>query len=163
VGQVRDRVRKIVRFRGLRIPHDHLDDLEQEIVTQVWQAVNRPSFDASGGLWGFVELVTVRRCIDWLRARKPEGPVSETMVDDRSGPLKQTLRRERSELMSTVLETLGSPCRELISLRMEEGASYQELSRRLGKSEGALRVQMYRCVRRAQEVLEELAEGEQER
>ena len=162
VRQVRERIRKIIRFKGLRIPHDQLDDLEQEIVTQVWQAVNRSQFDPSGGFWGFVELVTARRCIDWLRARRSDTNLSETLRDGRSGPLKQTLSQERSRLVVSALESLGSPCRELIAQRVSEGVTYRELSESLGKSEGALRVQMYRCVQKAREALRALEEREHE-
>jgi len=163
VRQVRERVRKIIGFKHLRIPDDQLDDLEQEIVTQIWQAVNQRSFEPSRGFWGFVELVTTRRCIDWLRTRRPRAPLSETIRDEGPGPLRKTLRQERSRLVSSVLESLGPPCRALISLRLEEGLSYRELSRRLGKSEGALRVQMYRCVQRAGALLQSLADREPER
>ena len=70
VDHVRARVRKILAFKRLRIPDQDRDDLEQEIMTEVWQAVNRPEFDFTAGFWGFVEIVTSRRCIDWLRSRK---------------------------------------------------------------------------------------------
>lgn len=153
VQQVRRRVRKILGFKGLRVPDDQRDDLEQEVVTQVWQAVNRPRFDPDGGFWGFVELVTSRRCIDWLRSRKPSSPLNESLEDRGPGPLGRTLSQERTKLALSVLESLDPSCRELISLRVGEGLSYRELATRLGKSEGALRVQMFRCVQRSRELL----------
>lgn len=161
--EVKGRVRRIVRFKNLGIPEDHLDDLEQEIVTQIWQAVNRPRFDLEGGFWGFVELVTVRRCIDWMRrARRLAEPLSEALEDFRDGPLGKTLGQERTRIAARALESLDSGCRELIRLRLAGGWSYQELSDRTGRSEGALRVQMYRCIRRAREALESLAGSEME-
>ena len=41
VGKVRERVRRILAFRRLKIPKQDRDDLEQEIMTEVWQAVNQ--------------------------------------------------------------------------------------------------------------------------
>jgi RNA polymerase sigma factor (sigma-70 family) len=140
-----------------------VDDLEQEIVTQIWQAVNRPRFDAEAGFWGFVELVTARRCIDWLRARRSVVPLSDALLDLRDDPLEMTLGDERTRIASGALEYLDSGCRELIHLRLKTGWSYQELSSRLGKSEGALRVQMHRCIQKAREAFERLAESEIER
>jgi RNA polymerase sigma-70 factor, ECF subfamily len=156
---VRDRVRRILRFRGLWIPEDELADLEQEVMTQVWRAVNRTGFDPEAGIWGFVEVVTARRCIDWLRSRRASEPLEETWPDTRRDPLRSTLGRESRRLAAETLAALDEPCRELISLRIQQDLGFAEIARRLGRSEGALRVQMYRCVRSARRALELLAGG----
>ena len=46
----------------------------------------------------------------------------------------------------------------MIELHLRSGLTYGEMAERLGKSEGALRVQMHRCVRRAQQLLRERLE-----
>jgi RNA polymerase sigma factor (sigma-70 family) len=153
---VRERVRRILGFRRLGIPSHELADLEQEVMTQVWRAVNRPGFDPGAGIWGFVEIVTSRRCIDWLRSRRPVLPLDETMRDRARDPLGSALGLESRRLASEALASLDSSCRELISFRIGEGMSFKELSARLGRSEQALRVQMYRCVRAARKSLERL-------
>ena len=84
---LRRRVRKIIGFRGYRMPTEDRKDLEQEVMTQIWQAVNRRGFEAERGLWGFVEVVTARRCIDWLRSRRREVPLDENFVAAADGPL----------------------------------------------------------------------------
>lgn len=161
VQLVRDRVQKIIRFRGLGVPPQQADDLEQEIVTQVWQAVNRPSFEPTSGFWGFVEVVTARRCIDWLRSRRDSVvPLSDAMHDLRVGPLGRTLKQERSELAAAVVQSLGPGCRQLLSFRFDKGLSYHEIAERTGKSEGALRVKVYRCIQQAQKLLRTRIEEE---
>lgn len=160
VAEVRERIGRIVRFRGYRIPKDEQKEIEQEIVVQVWQAVNRSSFDPQAGFWGFVEVVTVRRCIDWLRRRRPESTLEADFsgpTDGRPGPLGTTLDHERTQLAYAALAQLGKPCRDLIYLHVGMGRSYKEIGTLLDKSEGALRVQMYRCVREARRIVEQLA------
>jgi RNA polymerase sigma-70 factor (ECF subfamily) len=149
-------VSRILAHGGLRIPLQERDDLEQEVMTEVWQAVNRSQFDFSGGFWGFVEVVTARRCIDWLRGRQSPIPFPEDLESSETGPLGRALVQERAELVSEVLARLGPPCRELLSLRMRESLSYGEIAQIVGKPEGALRVQVYRCVRRARKILERM-------
>lgn len=156
VLQVRERVCRILAYRGLGIPKAERDDVEQEIMMQVWQAVNRPDFDASAGFWGFVEVVSARRCIDWVRGHRVELPLRPTLRDRRKGPFQRTLDGERVRLIAAAVAELDPPCRELISLHLDQGRSYRQLSRILGKSEGTLRVQMYRCIRSARRSLKKL-------
>jgi RNA polymerase sigma factor (sigma-70 family) len=156
VGQVRARVQRILAFRGLSIPQEERGDLEQEIMTQVWQAVNRTGFDATAGFWGFVEVVASRRCIDWFRTRREILPLQPDLHAPDPDPLQETLKNERLALAANSLAALDPTCRKLISLHLEEKKSYRELAQILGKSEGALRVQMYRCVQSARKILRKL-------
>ena len=157
VRQVRFRVAQILRGRRLHIPPQERDDLEQQIVTEVWQGVNRSSFDVSIGFWGFVEVVSSRRCIDWLRSRRQAGdPLDAEIRDRRADPLQRSLREERSRRAAQILASLEPSCRDLIVMRFREDLSYRRIAERLGKDEGAVRVQMYRCIRRARREVEEL-------
>lgn len=151
--EVRARVSRILQYRSLSIPEADREDLEQEIVTEVWQAVNRTGFDVSAGFWGFVEVVSSRRCIDWLRARRQGSPLSEELRFAGAGPLSGVLEKERARLASVVLAELDPSCRDLITLRLRDGLSYAEVARVSNRSEGALRVQLYRCIRAARTIL----------
>ena len=124
-------------------------------MTQVWQAVNRTGFDPTLGLWKFVEVVTARRAIDWLRARRQETELPEE-IEAPGGPEGDAMARERAQLAYGALAQLGKPCRDLIYLRIGMNRSYRELAQLLGRSEGALRVQMHRCVERARGILAEM-------
>ena len=159
VRHVRERVRRILAYKRLRIPGHDRDDLEQEIMTEVWQAVNRSGFDFTAGFWGFVEIVTSRRCIDWLRSRKDRAPLAENLRFRGRNPLQQTLDNERADLAEKILAALDPTCRKLILLRLREGLSYSKIAQELGKTQGALRVQMYRCIRTAQRMLKDLQVG----
>jgi RNA polymerase sigma factor (sigma-70 family) len=156
--QLEDRVRRILGLRKLGIPAHELDDLGQEVMTQVWRAVNRPGFDPTGGIWGFVEVVTARRCIDWLRARRAQVPLHDSLPDA-SDPVGTVLTLESRRLVAQALAALDEPCRELISLRIGGALSFREISEKLGRSEEALRVQMYRCVRAARGAFQRATAG----
>lgn len=154
VHMVRERVRKILGFQRLRIPASEREDLEQEVMTELWQAVNRSSFDFTAGFWGFVEIVTSRRCIDWLRKRKDQVPVVEGLRDERENPFDKVQRSERAAIAARIIQAMDSNCREILVMRFQKGMGYGEISERLGKSEGAMRVQMHRCVKRAREMFQ---------
>jgi RNA polymerase sigma-70 factor (ECF subfamily) len=155
-GEVRRRVRTILRFRGYGIPAEDRLDLEQTIVMQTWQAVEQDSFEPAR-LWQFVNVVTSRRCIDWLRTRAPRAEeLSESLPAQGVDPARNAVEEERLALARAALATLSESCQQLIELRIAQEKSYKEISGILGKSEGALRVQMTRCIQRASEALERL-------
>ena len=153
VHAVQERVRRIVAYRGYRISPEDRRDVEQDVMSQIWQAVQRPGFDLDRGLWGFAEVVASRRCIDWLRTNSRLVPLDPVAADPRANPLENALTEERSRLALSVLARLKEPCRELIRLHAALNKSYREIGEMLGKSEAALRVQMYRCIKRAREIL----------
>lgn len=159
VTRVRDRVGRILAFRGYRIPAEERRDLQQEVMAQIWRAANRAGFDPARGFLGFVEVVTARRCIDWLRTRRQDSELQPDHRDERPDPFAVTLAGERARLAAAVLARLREPCRELIALHIVEHKPYSEVARILGRSEGALRVQMYRCIREARRILDELMDA----
>lgn len=158
VQSVRQRVRKILFFKRYGMTDEELRDLEQEIMTQLWQAVNRSGFDPSRGFWGFVEVVTARRCIDWLRSPRRETALDglAEIAEVRPGPVATALDRERLRLAERALAQLEPSCRELLHAHFIERRSYRELAERTGKTEGALRVQLHRCVRATKNLVEHL-------
>lgn len=156
IREVLQRVRRILAFRGYGIPEDDRQDLEQVVMTQIWDAVSRPGFDQAG-FWGFVEVVVSRRCIDWLRRRKNETRLEgcDNFADPSLGPLGHLLQREKIELAQETLTRLPKPCRRLIELVAGQEKTYREAASILGSSEGALRVQMFRCILEARKLLAE--------
>ena len=153
VETVRARVCRILAFRGYGIPREDRKDLEQEVMVQLWRSVGRESFQTGAGFWGFVEVVSTRRCIDWLRTGKEMTPLPATIAEERPGPLSGMLARERRELAYSALAQLGKPCRDLIYLHAGLRMPYRKIARILGKSEGALRVQMHRCLQQSRRIL----------
>lgn len=153
VERVRARVRRIVRFQGYGVPPEDRHDIEQEVMSQLWQSASRDRFDVSAGFWGLVGTVTVRRCIDWLRTRRSNVELVATLEETSPGPLGKLLKRERRELADEAFSELGKPCRDLINLHAGLQLPYRKIAGILGKSEGALRVQMSRCLQQARQIV----------
>lgn len=154
VEEVHERVERIIAFKHYRIPAQVREELRQEALIQIWQGVNRAGFDAGLGFWGFVQTVAARRCIDWMRRQRPAASDQlQELADPASGPLQKAVNREQKGLLWTAIEDLPEACRELIRLRIERAGTYAEISSQLGRSEQALRAQMYRCVTRLKEAL----------
>jgi RNA polymerase sigma-70 factor (ECF subfamily) len=154
VRVVRERVRRVVSYRGFGLSPADRQDLEQEAMAHLWQAAMRPDFDPAGGFWRFIDVVASRRCIDWRRKLRSDEEFDSQTADTGKGPLQKALGRERIELARAALSELGEPCAELIYLRVTLDRSFDEIAALLGKTSGALRVQFFRCIRRAQEKLE---------
>lgn len=160
VREVRKRITRIVSYRGLGVPAADRRDLEQEIMIQVWQAANRPEFDVAAGFWGFVEVVASRRCIDWLRSRREWSSIEvDELRSPERGPFDAAVTRDRRALAADILSRLDDECRQLISLRLGEGLAYARVAEIVGKSEGALRVQLHRCIGRARRIANKLTDG----
>lgn len=158
---VKRRVHRVVAYRGYGIPETERQDVEQEILAQLWSSTKRPEFDFRSGFWGFVELVATRRCIDWRRvhSKRRHSPLETDPPDSRKNVLQESLSAERLRLVSMALEKLGNPCRQLIKLHFSQRAPYRELAQRFGKSEGALRMQMVRCIRSIRGLLVKLEQS----
>lgn len=150
---VRARVMRILAFGGWGIPSRERQDLGQSVILELWQGVSRPGFDPSR-FWGYVETVTACRAIDFGRRRRRE-PLELTVdpPDPRAGPLRRALDGERLALVEAALAELPPACRELIDLHYRQRKPYAEIATLLGRSEGSLRVQAHRCVRRAGELV----------
>jgi RNA polymerase sigma-70 factor (ECF subfamily) len=151
--EVRDLVRRFLAAGRLGLPADVRRDLEQEVMIELWQAVRRPAFDLERELGGFVRVLCARRAIDWWRARRSESELVEGIADPRRGPLDDLLAAERGALARRTFATLAESCRELMRKLVVDRLSYREIAARSGRNEGALRVQLHRCVEQARRKL----------
>jgi len=156
VTQVRAVVTRMVRFRGYAIPSEDHRDLVQEVLLQLWEAVNRPDFDFNRSFEGFAALVAGRRCIDWVRTRKQTTQLSPSMAREGDGPLEHLMEEERVTIVHEVLDQLKESCRKLIRMHVGEKRTYREISGLVGRSEEALRFQMFRCIKEARAILDRI-------
>ena len=153
---VRERIGRVLSFRGFGIPAEDRRDIQQDVMAQVWQAVRQPTFDFQLGFWGFVETVTARRCIDWLRTTRPQIRLEADLPDRAGHALDALLAREHVELAHAAIARLDRGCRDLVYLHAGMQKSYREIGELLGATEGALRVRLHRCVGQAREALRAL-------
>lgn len=148
------------RYRG-RLAGE-LEDVEQDVVLDLMEALAAGRFRAESRLETYVRSYARFQCIDRLRAQGRRDMVElgeETAVSDADSPLDELTRREADALALRVLEALPEGCRELWGL-IAKGLSYQQMSSMLGAGEGAIRVRVHRCRQRALEIRRRLQSGE---
>jgi len=158
LAQVEGIAAQVVRHRGYFIPSTDQQEIVQEIVTQVWQALARPGFTVRKSVGAFVQAIACRRCVDWMRRFRPSDPIDPATPDPADPPDRTYLARERHEIGRRILRELRDACRELFRLVVLEDKSYREIAALQGRSEGALRTQMYDCLREARAIRDLLQE-----
>lgn len=150
----------LTRYRG-RLGNE-LEDIEQDVVLQLMEALADGRFRAESRLQTYVFSYARFKCIDRLRAlgRRDMVELDEEVV--RESPLAPTdewAGREAQDLARRVVEALPAGCREAWEM-IAKGLSYKEMSAALGVGEGALRVRVHRCRQRALEIRRRLLAGE---
>jgi RNA polymerase sigma-70 factor (ECF subfamily) len=149
----------IGRYRG-RMGAD-AEDLEQEVVLDLMEALGAGRFRAQSRLETYVQSFARFKVIDRLRALGRRDLVeldAEALVLDAPSPLDEVTRRETEALASRVVAALPEGCRELWEM-IADGLSYREMSQATGLAEGAIRVRVHRCRQRALAIRERLLGG----
>lgn len=144
-----------------RLGHRH-EDIVQDALREVLQALSRSSFRGDSSFKTFVWRIANNTCLDQMRSRRRWQWTDLEEVERgteamRSAP--DTGRRLAAwDLMVRVLSASSEECRRLWAM-VAEGLSYKEMSVQLAVSEGALRVRVLRCRKRAIEARDRLLSG----
>lgn len=139
---------------------DDWEDVVQETRLEVFRALGRGEFRGEAQLKTYVFRVVSHTCLDHLRRgqRWKWTELVEGVVDTRTVERMGGVRRlgvETADLVARVLEQVPEECRSLWAM-LVAGLSYREMGRAVGASEGALRVRVLRCRKRALAVREQL-------
>jgi RNA polymerase sigma factor (sigma-70 family) len=136
------------------------DDLLQDLRLEVFRLLKEERFRGDSSLRSYLWQVVGHSCLDRIRSarRWRWTDLEEAVTVDAELP-PSTSRpptwNATRDLLMRVLERMPQACRRLWEM-IYAGWSYPEMSRRVGVSEGALRVRVLRCRRRAGEVRGEL-------
>lgn len=139
------------------------EDVLQQARLEVTKLLQRGTFRGESSLKTYLWQVANHTCLYAIRAhhRAPvmdaEAIDSQVQPESRS-PFNRVRERESAELVRQVVREAAPECRSLWGM-IQAGLSYQEMSARLGASEGALRVRVLRCRRRAVDVRDRLLEA----
>jgi RNA polymerase sigma factor (sigma-70 family) len=140
---------------------EQFDDVLQDVRLEVTRLLQQGRFRGDSSLKTYLWRVTAHTCLDRLRAGarwsfvEYDGDTAEA-----ADPAAATARLPRPwnadrDLLLRVLARMEEECRRLWSM-LVEGLTYREMSAETGVSEGALRVRVLRCRRRAQELRDQL-------
>ena len=108
------------------------DDLFQETWLRVTERIRHYSPDRSFDHWLFA--VAHNLAIDYLRRRQPEALVEELMPGKSRDitTLDRLLESERGAIVASAINELPVACREVVTLRFEEGLKIEEIASIIG-------------------------------
>jgi RNA polymerase sigma factor (sigma-70 family) len=129
------------------------EDVLQDIRIEIARLLERGAFRGEASLKTYVWRVANHACLHRVRAQTRRQWIDIDELNDDElpvthSPLDDSLRRESAIIALRVLAELSDECRSALQMVLG-GASYREMSHRLGIAEGALRVKVLRCRRRA--------------
>lgn len=141
----------------------HWDDVLQDVRLEVTRLLRKEAFRGESALKTYLWRVVCHTCLDRIRSRARwrwteidalEGWEADALLGDED----ERLRPEAKDLLLRVLDRVSEDCKALWKMILA-GLSYREMSSRTGVGEGALRVRVLRCRKRALELRDGLLEG----
>jgi RNA polymerase sigma-70 factor (ECF subfamily) len=136
------------------------EDVLQDVRLEVTRLLNQGTFRGESSLKTYLWRVVCHTCLDRLRSQArwqwteldglPEWESEAILTAPGPGVMQ-----ESKDLLLRVLEGVSEECHRLWTMILQ-GLSYREMSERTGVSEGALRVRVLRCRKRAIELRAEL-------
>jgi RNA polymerase sigma-70 factor (ECF subfamily) len=127
------------------------EDIVQDTLLALIRNVRERRF-SGGNLRAYVRRVAKNQCISSYRKARTRG-VQVPLNGDAPGVSKTVSPggedMERSAMAHRILESLDETCRHLITLAYFQGLSRREIAERLGISETAAKVRLFRCIERA--------------
>ncbi len=125
------------------------EDIVQATLLAVVQNLRDTRFK-DGNLRAYVRRIAKNMCISSYRKIKNRGEhVSLDACADPPAPLASGDDIERRAVLNRVLEQLNQGCREILIFAYVQGYSRKEIGERLGVSEAAARVKLFRCIKGA--------------
>lgn len=136
------------------------DDVLQDVRLEVYKALSSQQFRGEANVKTYIWRVVNHSCLDLVRKASRwrwtdiEESTEAQEISDRK-QLAETLSLATTDLLTRVMARVSEECRRLWQM-LFDGLSYREMGEELEASEGALRVRVLRCRKKAIEVREEL-------
>jgi RNA polymerase sigma-70 factor (ECF subfamily) len=131
--------------------HEDAADVMQETYLRIWRGLGRYRGDAAFETWAY--RVAANAALSHLRrrAREPE-PIDPGLLPPLASAAEPDGGLEAAAIERALLR-LPAPMRTVIVLKDIYGFSLEEIARRLGATEGAVKVRLFRARRRLAEEL----------
>ena len=136
------------------------EDLTAQVFLEAFEGLRRYRPNGPFAAWLFT--IARRRAIDALRRWRQVSALDEQVqVSDASAdPLDQAIRDEESDQLKQMLAGLKDADQELLRLRFAAGLGFGEMARVLKRSEAAVKMNLYRLLRRLESEMEQSHEQE---
>lgn len=132
-----------------------VDDLFQEIMTNVWN--NLPKFRGEAKLSTWVYRIAVNTALTWRRRQRPSEEVPE-MPDSRVSTERDLERREQLEALHRAIARLSDQDRLIVSLLLE-GVTYKEIAEITGITVNYVGVKISRIKQALEQLMTEVSHG----
>ncbi|ANM30026.1 hypothetical protein ABI59_11260 [Acidobacteria bacterium Mor1] len=161
VAAAADLVREAVRFKGFYIPAQDQPEVIQETLTDLWRSLRAGKSNANPrNFEAYVRTIAYRRCVDWMRSRRPQEELSVDVPDAMGDAEHRALAAERVRIGARVLESLSPACRTLIAAHTVDQRTYADIAAEQGRLEKTVRNQMYKCLKSARSILDRMLKRE---
>lgn len=142
--------------RKMLIDHDDSDDLTQDIFIKIWK--NLDNFRAESGLFTWIYRITTNECLNFLKKKRRKFflPIHNVQKE-------LTQKLSESSLISAdeiqlkfqqALLILPDKQRLVFNMRYFDDLSYEEISKVLGTSVGALKASYHLAAKKIEEFLQ---------
>ncbi len=145
----------VYRYIYFRVTDDAIaEDLTSKVFLSAWQNIGR--YKAGGSpFMAWLYTIAHNAVIDHYRTHKQTAPLDEivSLASDEPAPDEQLQDRLRAEALRRALQLLTSGQREVITLKLVDGLSTEEIAVRLGKRPGAVRALQMRALQALSRIL----------
>jgi RNA polymerase sigma-70 factor, ECF subfamily len=132
-----------------------VDDLFQEIMTNVWNSL--PKFRGDAKLSTWVYRIAVNTALIYRRRQRPSEELPD-VPDHRVSPQQDLERQEQLEALHRAIAQLGGQDRLLVSLLLE-GLSYKEIADVTGITINYVGVKISRIKQALEQLMTEVSHG----
>lgn len=131
------------------------DDIVQATLLALVRNLQDGRF-ASGDLRRYVRTIAKNISLSGYRRARTRGVELPLGGDEGRGyePADTGIDPERLSLLDRILGRLDESCRQIIGLAYLQGFSRREIAQRLGITEGAAKVRLFRCLEKARSTVE---------
>ena len=126
-------------------------DAVQELYLKLWKL--RGQLDLIRDAEAYGALLMRNLCIDRIRRRRPSEALREDMGAPCVPPDDVLAQRESLQAVAAAMDRLGESQRTLLSLRVFQGLSYEEIGRKTGRSGLNVRVQVSMARKKLKQLL----------
>lgn len=141
--------------RRLVVDHDDANDVLQNVFIKVWKGLE--NFREESQLYTWLYRIATNECLSFLEQQKKRGTIS---LDEEEAGLSNKVRADSNFdanklewRLQVAIQQLPEKQRVVFNLRYYDEMPYQEMSRILETSEGALKASYHHAARKIEEFI----------
>jgi len=141
--------------RRMVVDHDDANDVLQNVFIKVWKGLE--NFREDSQLYTWLYRIATNECLTFMEQQKKRGTISFTDVEEGlSNKVKADSNFDANKLewkLQVAIQQLPEKQRVVFNLRYYEEMPYQEMSRILDTTEGALKASYHHAAKKIEEFI----------